>query len=583
MSVYPHDIHEQTRQVMIELPKGATLPMVSEVEASGLLRVLLLAGAGLAVYGLLRSSWPFFLVGVLGWVVLLFRLFLFRMELREGFEEASLNARFELKRTSIYAGQTAMLQLVLDGVGRELRVYRVRLRHSAYVQGEESKELEEPWWLRADERNSYIFHIKAPVMGKFALHGAELYFEDNWKLFRTWRYVPAHAWLRVLPKIPLSRIERRGRNVRTPYRQQSGAIVHRVGTGSELRDIREYQPGDSRRSIVWKQSLRHGKLMCREFESEAPFTSYVLFDMSQSMREGHIGKRKLDHAAEVGAAFAKASLDQRDAVGMISFDGEVFRHDKPGYGKKQLYKVIQHLEEVQHVVEPEFANMPLSELCKLVGDFLFREGMLARNNGRSPARPKAIIEYVWDYLLAHPEMGFPQGWESEQELIGAVLRYYCRGVGLDLPYRYHQWVTYKAAGLELAIETAVKNLRSGQLIIVLSDLGDVLHWDGILRVLKLARQRRHHVVFLSPFSPWFVDSFQKEAPKDKSTLSKQQAEEEETKGILQEILTLEQWTWRRRVQKMMNTLGIPVLSVKPEDAPAILMERLHRLRLSNRG
>ncbi len=595
-----HVLVKQTEACLIPEAPPETSPM----EWTGRCRWLALFLILLTGLGLWHQNWYFFSAGVLGQFALFMMSLQFRLDaerllpsggaswsqpffwplgpLEPSFNPSASNPdissehsiprglRLQWKpeeSTTFRSGQGGELTLLLQSLRTSLQLHHLKLRHSVYA----SSTLdwgEQKYVSLLASRADITVTWDTPVVGKFRIHGLEFDVEDRWHLFRAFRYVRVPLLFRVLPSIPLRKIDRHGRRLRLIQREQSGAPQKRAGAGTELRDIRDYRPGDARRNIVWKHSVRLQKLLCREFESETLMSSYLLLDIGQSMRQGIPGHRPIDYANEVVAAFSKASLASRDAVGLISFDGEIFRHDNAASGQRQLHRILLHLEELHQITDYPFSQMRLSHLAGWVGRFLFREGLLSRQDGQLPPTHHETVAYVWDLVWRHPELGFPKGWESDRQLVDKVLRYACRVLGIELPYRYHQWVTQKAVGLQESIEKASSSLHAGQLIAVLSDLDDIIHWDGILRSLKLVRQRRQHLVFLCPFTPWFEAE---EAIRD-----------QEQDKMLREIFILEQWRRRQRVERLAGQWHIPILSLEPKVAPATLLYRLQRLRFGGR-
>lgn len=546
-------------------PDSPVTPKEVAVSTRG--HMLLLFCGALALLGIIQTSWIFLVAGVGGWVALLLMLLQFRTDLLQGLEHNQLQGLFEQQaHTSFRAGQLGTIHFHLRGVRARFRIRKLEMHHSAYLSSHISLRGQHNE-LRSSQTFQSEVTLTTPVAGKFMLHGMALHLEDPFSLFRASRYIHCPESLRVLPKTPISRAMRRGNKPKIFIQQHRGAPQRRPGSGTNLHDIREYRPGDPRRLIAWKHSLRHRKLLCREFESESPLTTYLLLDIGQSMREGDLGERKLDAGCEIISAFAKSATEQRDSVGLITFDGAIYQHHKPASGQKQFHAILHHLTGLHQIVDRDFAHTTLGSLCHFVGQYLWREGMLAGPGGRVAPSSRQTVEFVWDTIQSHPDLSLPKEWESDQELIDTVLRAFCKHIGLEIPYRYRQWVTYKAAGLRASLDAAINHMQGGQLIVVLSDLGDILHWDGIQQSLRRARQKKHHVVFLSPFSPWF---------------SKPARNESEERAILRELLTLEQWNWRTRIQQMTNPLGIPLLSLDADTAPQILLQRLQKLRLGGR-
>ena len=65
--------------------------------------------------------------------------------------------------------------------------------------------------------------------------------------------------------------------------------LRRAGGGSELLDLRDYQPGDPPKMIAWKVSARRDKLITKEFENDVPVRCVLFLDTSEGVRLGPPG------------------------------------------------------------------------------------------------------------------------------------------------------------------------------------------------------------------------------------------------------------------------------------------------------
>src|SRR5262249_30661854 len=133
----------------------------------------------------------------------------------------------------------------------------------------------------------------------------------------------------IVQALPKSALE-----LRTPLRTSVAVAVERAGLtqrrrrggGSDLRELRELQPGDPFKSIAWRASAKAGQWMVREVESEVQETLYIVLDIGSSMRGGEPGLRKLDHGVEVAAQLAQRALEGGDRVGLITVDTRIVAH-----------------------------------------------------------------------------------------------------------------------------------------------------------------------------------------------------------------------------------------------------------------
>jgi len=94
------------------------------------------------------------------------------------------------------------------------------------------------------------------------------------------------------------------------------------GFSVEFAEHREYAPGDDLRYVDWKVFAKSDRYYLKQYEEETNFSCYLLLDTSESMRyrSEHAAVSKLEYAQYVAAAIAYLIVQQRDAVGLATFD-----------------------------------------------------------------------------------------------------------------------------------------------------------------------------------------------------------------------------------------------------------------------
>jgi uncharacterized protein (DUF58 family) len=96
-----------------------------------------------------------------------------------------------------------------------------------------------------------------------------------------------------------------------------------LGTGSEFDALRDYVPGLDRRTIDWKHSARHYRLVSKEFRTERNHQIILAFDTGHLMQEPLAGISKLDHAINAGLLLSyvslKAGVDAEPTGGVNAF------------------------------------------------------------------------------------------------------------------------------------------------------------------------------------------------------------------------------------------------------------------------
>jgi uncharacterized protein (DUF58 family) len=119
----------------------------------------------------------------------------------------------------------------------------------------------------------------------------------------------------------------------------------RHGFSTEFSDYRHYFPGDDMRYVDWKVYARSGKLFIKQFEDETNLRCYILLDCSASMGYGSGRVIKLEYARTLASALAYFIADQRDAVGLITFDHKI-RHYLPSrFRRGHLMQILRALTE----------------------------------------------------------------------------------------------------------------------------------------------------------------------------------------------------------------------------------------------
>ena len=113
------------------------------------------------------------------------------------------------------------------------------------------------------------------------------------------------------------------------------------GEGIEFAGVREYVPGDRQRSINWQASTRRGRLQVNTFAAERSQDVVLLVDGTSDV--GEPGSSALDLALRGAAAAARAYLDARDRVGVITYHWGAVGWLGPGLGRRQVYRIIDSM------------------------------------------------------------------------------------------------------------------------------------------------------------------------------------------------------------------------------------------------
>ena len=119
----------------------------------------------------------------------------------------------------------------------------------------------------------------------------------------------------------------------------------RKGQSVEFADFRNYVPGDDLRFVDWNTYARLEKLFLKMFLEEEDLHFYALIDASASMDFGE--PTKLRYAVQLAAALGFVGLVRGDRVKIETLGQPAGRPAPVFRGRKSLWRMIKHLEEMQ--------------------------------------------------------------------------------------------------------------------------------------------------------------------------------------------------------------------------------------------
>src|SRR6201995_205753 len=113
-----------------------------------------------------------------------------------------------------------------------------------------------------------------------------------------------------------------------------------AGLGSELWQVRPYEPGDDVRRIEWNVTARTGEAHVRVELAERVLVTWLVLDASAAMAVGPGDRRKADVAEGVAIAVGYAATRRGNRLGTISF-GEEAAYEAPRQGRPARVRTRQ--------------------------------------------------------------------------------------------------------------------------------------------------------------------------------------------------------------------------------------------------
>ncbi|MFW6053217.1 MAG: DUF58 domain-containing protein [Persicimonas sp.] len=410
--------------------------------------------------------------------------------------------------------------------------------------------------LPTQSKGSMAMRVTGSRIGRWMLHGFDVALRDPLGLLEARDYLPCPHAFECLPRSASRGAQNgRARNLGAFALQHGGKhMVRHIGSGSVVRELRDYQPGDPLRHIAWKTTARNRRLISRDFEREVTLSMYLLLDISTSMRGGQWQGQKLEHGIETATEIASSVLSARDRVGLMTFDEKLYGHIAPTVSPSQITRILQHLVGVNSVVDEELTEWSDIELAQKVCDYLVVQERLDFRRGDKVDPDSGVnLELLnrWiESTLASQESQFDspllhQGIIEEET---SSLRRFAQLRGLELPYRVEARLGLKERGLQQAIERIVATAHESQWVVIISDLCGVMNTELVTRSIRLAQHQGHSLRVFAPFTPAYYED---------------DDDGSERYRISRELFSTREREERLKIDGHLRSLGVPVDFMKP--------------------
>lgn len=133
------------------------------------------------------------------------------------------------------------------------------------------------------------------------------------------------------------------RPLATHFGGQERSIL--TGTGMELSEVREYQPGDDIRFIDWNVTARASGTFVREAQVERSLDVWLLLDLSASIDWGTALSSKRERALEFVATAGQLLSRDGNRLGAVLFADKVLKVIPPSTGQAHLVRLLRQLSD----------------------------------------------------------------------------------------------------------------------------------------------------------------------------------------------------------------------------------------------
>ena len=123
--------------------------------------------------------------------------------------------------------------------------------------------------------------------------------------------------------------------------------VRRLGHTMEFEQIKVYNKGDDYRTINWKSTAKHQKLMVNQYQDEKSQNIYSLIDMGRQMALPFNQMTLLDYAINATLSFSNVAMKKKDKAGLLSFERKITTFIKPDSSRQHLQQIFEQLYNLE--------------------------------------------------------------------------------------------------------------------------------------------------------------------------------------------------------------------------------------------
>ena len=144
------------------------------------------------------------------------------------------------------------------------------------------------------------------------------------------------------------------------------------GFSVEFTQHRPYMQGDSLKDVDWKVYGKTEKFFVKQYEEETNLRSYIVLDISRSMKFASGNQvSKIEYASTLVAALSYLMMKQQDAVGLTLYADRILQYLPPKATRQYLQEIFKNLVNIE---ASDTTNT--AECLKSVAEKIKRRGLV---------------------------------------------------------------------------------------------------------------------------------------------------------------------------------------------------------------
>lgn len=162
------------------------------------------------------------------------------------------------------------------------------------------------------------------------------------------------------------------KNFRAQVNELGHQKVRRIGHSMEFEQIKNYVRGDDIRTINWKSTAKHQKLMVNQYVDEKSQQIYCAIDKGRVMKMPFNGLTLLDYAINASLVLSNVVLQNHDRAGVFTFSNQLENLVKADRKTNQ----IQKISECLYGIQSDFMESDFGKLYNSIKHRITQRGLL---------------------------------------------------------------------------------------------------------------------------------------------------------------------------------------------------------------
>lgn len=119
--------------------------------------------------------------------------------------------------------------------------------------------------------------------------------------------------------------------------------IRRIAQQNEFERIKEYVPGDDRRTVNWKATARKARIMVNQYQDERAQQVFSVIDTGRVMKMPFEQLSLLDYAINASLVISSIAMRKEDRAGLITFSNTVHDVLQASRQRGQMQKILHVL------------------------------------------------------------------------------------------------------------------------------------------------------------------------------------------------------------------------------------------------